>query len=280
MQDDDQVNVPVADEPQAEAEQSAAEPVETDEAKTGEEATEQPEGDDAAGEDGEEHDGEKRKKRSGVDRLKRRIAELTAELEMSRSRGPVPADSEAIRRAVEAEIGTPPDQNDFDDYFAYERALTAYEVERRLAEKDAKKQAATHQAQMTAAQQIALEDFRERESETAKAIPDYAQTMASAGNMPASDAVTRLVVESDKGPLLKYHLAKNPGDLQRLNAMDPLSAARAIGQLEARLSLPTANRNSKAPPPTAPIKGGAGPASEKAKLDAWLRKQYGGRAEN
>ncbi|MFC0282410.1 hypothetical protein ACFFJB_02055 [Camelimonas abortus] len=75
--------------------------------------------------------------------------------------------------------------------------------------------------------------------------------------------------------MLKYHLAKNPADLQRLNAMDPLSAARAIGRLEAKLSLPTANRTSKAPPPTAPIKGGAGPASDEAKLEAWLKAKYG-----
>ncbi|MFC0282449.1 hypothetical protein ACFFJB_14970 [Camelimonas abortus] len=276
MQDDDQVDVPVADEPQAEAEQSEVTTETTDEAKTGQEAEADAEGADAAGDDGDEQeDGEKRKRRSGVDRLKRKIAELTAELELQRSRGPVPADSEAIRRAVEAEVGEPPKIEDFEDYFAYERAMTAYEIDRRLAEKEAKRNAAARQAQMTAAQQIALEDFREREAEVAKAIPDYVQTMAQAGAMPASDAVTRLVIESDKGPLLKYHLAKNPADLQRLNAMDPLSAARAIGRLEAKLSLPTANRTSKAPPPTAPIKGGAGPASDEAKLEAWLKAKYG-----
>lgn len=276
MQDDDQVTAPVADEPQAEAEQSEVTTETTDEAKTGQEAEADAEGADAAGDDGDEQeDGEKRKRRSGVDRLKRKIAELTAELELQRSRGPVPADSEAIRRAVEAEVGQPPKIEDFEDYFAYERAMTAYEIDRRLAEKEAKRNAAARQAQMAAAQQIALEDFREREAEVAKAIPDYVQTMAQAGAMPASDAVTRLVIESDKGPLLKYHLAKNPGELQRLNAMDPLSAARAIGRLEAKLSLPTANRTSKAPPPTAPIKGGAGPASDEAKLEAWLKAKYG-----
>ncbi|MFC0282411.1 hypothetical protein ACFFJB_02060 [Camelimonas abortus] len=171
MQDDDQVDVPVADEPQAEAEQSEVTTETTDEAKTGQEAEADAEGADAAGDDGDEQeDGEKRKRRSGVDRLKRKIAELTAELELQRSRGPVPADSEAIRRAVEAEVGEPPKIEDFEDYFAYERAMTAYEIDRRLAEKEAKRNAAARQAQMTAAQQIALEDFREREAEVAKAI--------------------------------------------------------------------------------------------------------------
>ncbi|WP_210319913.1 hypothetical protein [Camelimonas fluminis] len=276
MQDDNQDNVPVADEPQAEAKQSEAVTPEQDPAKTGQEADASPDGDEAAGEDSDEQDGEKRKKRSGVDRLKRQLADARAENEMLRSRGAAPVDSEAIKRAVDAEIGAPPKLEDFEDYFAFERAMTGYEVEKRLAEREVKRQAQSRHARATVAQQQAIEDFRERELDTAKAIPDYAQTMAAAGNMPASDAVTKLVIESDKGPLLKYHFAKNPGELQRLSAMDPLSAARAVGRLEASLSLPTANRNSKAPPPNAPLKGGAGPASDEAKLDAYIKRKYGG----
>ena len=276
MQDDNQDNVPVADEPQAEAKQSEAVTPEQDPAKTGQEADASPDGDEAAGEDGDEHDGEKRKKRSGVDRLKRQLADSRAEVEMLRSRGQAAHDSASIGRAVESEIGPPPKESDFPDFFAFERAQIAYEVRRSIAEDGVKRQVESQRARSNAAEQQIIDDFLDRESETSKAVPDYQQAVSQAANLPVSDAMKRLIIGSDKGPLLKYHFAKNPGELQRLNAMDPLSAARAVGRLEASLSLPTANRNSKAPPPNAPLKGGAGPASDEAKLDAYIKRKYGG----
>lgn len=276
MQDDDQNNAPAGDTPQAGVEQSeVAKPETVAAAETGTQENNAADGDDAAGESGDESDGEKRKKRSGIDRLKRQLAETRAENEMLRSRGQMPHDSASVGRAVEAEIGLPPKEADYPDFFAFERAQIAYEVKKGFAETEVKRRAETQRAQSIAGERQMVEDFLEREAETAKSITDYAQAMAAAGNMPASDAVTRLVLESDKGPLLKYHFAKNPSELQRLNAMDPLSAARAVGRLEQSLSLPTANRTSKAPPPSAPLKGGAGPASDEAKLDAWLKKKYG-----
>jgi hypothetical protein len=43
------------------------------------------------------------------------------------------------------------------------------------------------------------------------------------------------LLESDLGPQLAYHFAKNPDVLMRLNSMNPTAAAREIGRLEATL---------------------------------------------
>ena len=42
-------------------------------------------------------------------------------------------------------------------------------------------------------------------------------------------------MESDRGPELAYHFAKNPDVLVNLNGMSPTQAAREIGKLEATL---------------------------------------------
>ena len=53
-------------------------------------------------------------------------------------------------------------------------------------------------------------------------------------------------MESDRGPELAYHFAKNPDVLVNLNGMSPTQAAREIGKLEA--TLPTVK------PPVVPSK--------------------------
>lgn len=132
------------------------------------------------------------------------------------------------------------------------------------------------QAHRNARAQAVLDDFMDRETEVSAAIPDYRQAMEAVKTLEVSDTVARIVLESDKGPLLKYHFAKNTGELQAINALDPISAARAIGRLEQRLSLPTANKTTKAQPPVSSLKGGAGPVSDEAKLNAYIKRKYGG----
>lgn len=273
-EDDTLTDAPAGDQPQAESKQSEASAV-IDDAKADTGTEPDP---DAEGEEGDadtEGDDDKPKRRSGIARLKRQLEIERAENAALRSRVPtVAADSESIARAVEAEVGPAPKEADYADWFEFERARTAYETEKRIVAREVRKGAEQATHHQSARQQALVEEFVERQVSVAKAIPDFRDVLA-AHNVPVSPTVTSLILESEKGPLLQYHLAKNDAELRALNAMDPLSAARAIGRLEGRLSLPTANRNSKAPPPSSPLKGGAGPASDEAKLDAWLKKKYG-----
>lgn len=237
---------------------------------------EQPEG----AEEGEEEDKPK-KRRSGVDRLKRERDALRTEVEMLRSRAPAADDSDAIKAVVRKEIGDPPKEEDFPgDWFAYERALTAYATEERIVTREIKGRANQAASQSAERMSELVEDFNDRVADVAKAIPDFAEVVGKTNDKthPVSPVVGQLILESEKGPLLQYHFAKNPADLRRINGLTPLSAAREVGKIEARLSLAKPAIATRAPPPVTAPKGGAAPSSQEARMEAYLKKQYGGRA--
>lgn len=282
-EDDDLTNGQADDVSPAEGEQSeekakakAPGGSETETDEDGGAEGEQPEG----AEEGEEEDKPK-KRRSGVDRLKRERDALRTEVEMLRSRAPAADDSDAIKAVVRKEIGDPPKEEDFPgDWFAYERALTAYATEERIVTREVKgkaTQAATHSAERMSE---LVEDFNDRVADVAKAIPDFAEVVSKTNDKthPVSQVVGQIILESEKGPLLQYHFAKNPSDLRRINGLSPLSAAREVGKIEARLSLAKPAIATRAPPPVTAPKGGASPSSQEARMEAYLQKQYGKRA--
>jgi hypothetical protein len=72
------------------------------------------------------------------------------------------------------------------------------------------------------------------------------------------------IMSSEKSDLISYHLAKNPNELDALNAMNSRELARAMGRLEATLKLPEAKKQTSAPAPLSRSKGGAAPHSQEA----------------
>lgn len=238
-----------------------AETAEPADETTQDKAEPDPEGEQPEGEDEPEPEEKPKKKLSGSERLKRRIAFLEAELA---ERRPAPvADGDALARAVEAEIGAPPQEQDFEgDYLAFERALTVYETEKRIVARDVKRQLATQQARAQEAAHETIADHMDRLEELEKAAPGSKEKLAKAAKsgLAPSDAVANLVLESDKSAHLAVHLAENPTLLDRLNRMSPMQANREIGRLEARLSSPPPRKATQAPKPVAPVKGAARPS--------------------
>lgn len=258
---------------------------EPDSADTG---TDEPEGDQDAGDDagdadqqeGDEDEDEqpRRKKASGSERQKRRIARLEAELATLRSRAP--SDGGVTLADVRAEIGDPPREEDFGaDYVAYDRARTAYEIDARQTYRQLQRRAVEARDAQHAALREQVEEYQERVEEFAEKVPDFATALkkASRDGLKASPIVERLVIESDNPGHLLYHLAKNPERLDRLNRMSEREATREIGRIEARLTLPTQKTTTKAPPPKTPPKGGVAPRSHESDLTGWLEKTYGKR---
>lgn len=263
---------------EAETVSDAAE--ETDGATEAKGEGEKPETD--AEEQAEEDEETKPKKPSGSERLKRRNQALearNAELEARLSQY-APASgaggTEDIARAVEAEIGAPPKEEDFKgDYLAYERALTAYETEKRIVSREVKARAA--QSQTLAQERMAerVEALHEAQDVARKAIPDFDKVVSAAEGVSVAPHVGEQILDSDKAALLQYHFAKNPKALDALNRASPLDVAKEIGRLEARLSLPKPQTATKAPAPIAPVKGSAAPRSEDAEINSFLSKTYG-----
>lgn len=229
---------------------------------------------DASDEEGDEDDQPKRKRRTGSERLRRRIEALEAENQSLRSRPQV--DGADLEKAVLAEIGEPPKESDYPDYLAFERAMIAYEADKRAVTREVKRTMASQAASDAARQAEVFEAYDDRLEQAEKALPGLKATIAKA-DVQIRQHVVGLIVESEKGPLIAHHLAKNPSKAAELNRMPPLAAAREIGRLEARLSLPKPKTTTSAPPPITPPRGSAAPAKDPSKMSnaeyrAWRRK--------
>lgn len=261
-------------ETEAEATSEAKPEAETDD-KTSDDADK----DDAKDEDEEE--AKPRRSKNGTTRLKARIAALEAQLAQ---RTPAPAaGDDALARAVEAEVGAPPKEEDYKgDYLAFERALTAYEADKRIVTREVKRDLAAQQKRATEASLELVADHQDRIEDLAKAVPGIKEKLAAAASRSVADHVSALVLESEKSALIAVHLAENPQTLDALNRMSDVKAARELGRIESKLSRPTP-KATKAPAPVAPVKGAAKPAFDPAKASMsdfapWLTKHvYGDR---
>lgn len=244
-----------------------------DEADAGDDASETEDEDEESGEEPEEDERPRARKKSGVHRLKEQLAAARAEAAALRSRA---SDSEPTQADIEKLVGKPPKEEDFKgDFLAFERAQTVYEMRKANAEDRLRDQATQAKTAANRAKAEAVEAHNERIEEFRSKVKDFDATLKAAANLKASPVVEDLILDSDKSAHLVYHLAKNPERLAKLNAMSEREAAREIGRIEARLSLPNPKTQTKAPPPKVPPKGGASPSSPDKELDGWLKRTYG-----
>ncbi|MCJ2129224.1 hypothetical protein [Methylobacterium sp. E-045] len=226
--------------------------------------------------DAEDEGGEEKpKKRSGITRMQERIARLEAELAQTRS-APT-GDSGDRKAAIEKEIGAAPKEADFEDYVSYEDAKADYRIRKALAEQRVTEREAQASSRTAQAKREAVEAFNDKLHDVREAIPDADKVLKAAAEREVKAHVQELVIDSEKGGLLAYYLAKNPAELAKLNGMSPIQAAKAVGALEHRLTLAKPNRTPSAPAPVKPVTGGAAPSSPDAEIDAWLAKTYGTR---
>lgn len=201
-------------------------------------------------------DDEKPRKRSRTDRLKDRIRELEARVAYERSRNGTSGDpAQAPREA------------DFNgDWQAYERATRQFEVEqavRRVRNEDAAQSAKAQEGELKAAQTSL---FRERLNDAKAHIPDLEAAIYASSTAPIRDDFVPFILESDRGPYLAYHLAKNPQQVAELAQMPADRALRELARIEARLSIPQSKKQTSAPPPIATVTGGASPRPDLNKM--------------
>jgi hypothetical protein len=264
------------EEGQAETETTEAD-AEAEESDAGDDAGEDDKGEGEGDDETEkpEEEDKPRKKPSGSERLKRRIAALERELE-TRSRG---TDGAVDPAAVESVIGKPPREEDFKgDFLAFERAQTAYEVRKAIQEDRQREQVQARSAAEQAALQDMIDDHADRVEEFKAKVPDFdAAIKGVAGKHPISEHLFKLIIESDKSAHLAYSLAKNPERIDRLNAMSPVAAAREIGRIESRLALPQPKTQTQAKRPVVPPKGGAKPPNVDDQINKYLSDKYGRR---
>lgn len=135
--------------------------------------------------------------------------------------------------------------------------------------------------------------FEQRSAEFKKTAPDYEIVIANPALPQLAPNAAKIVVKSENGPAVIYHLGKNPDLAVRIARMDPESQAHAIGRLEEQLiRAKTETKNTtqepskqetkpavkpavvtKAPPPIKPVSSGTSVTQKPAdimSMEEWV----------
>lgn len=167
-----------------------------------------------------------------------------------------------------------PKIEDFEDAKDYIKAAAKYAIQ------EEKKAEAAERSREAEAKVLEAKSnsWAERQSSVRESISDYDEVVSGA-DLPVSNHVRDALLDSEKGPELVYHFAKNPDVLDRLNSLPERQAAMEIGRLEARLTTPEAAPKpiSNAPPPIKPVGSGRTNASRDpeqmspGELKTWMK---------
>jgi hypothetical protein len=191
--------------------------------------------------------------------------------------------SEAMARAEQAESRrlavldagkkeSPPKESDFPDPIEYAAAKAIWGAEQRLTEREAKSAGAAAEAAKREAEEISqrergvvVQSWTAQVAEAKARYADY-EAVALSNDVPVTQAMGDIIMTSDVGPDVLYHLGQNRGLAAQIAQMHPVEAARAIGRIEATLSLPKARTETNAPTPINPVRGSAGASLNPEKL--------------
>lgn len=78
--------------------------------------------------------------------------------------------------------------------------------------------------------------------------PDF-DAVALNPDLPVTTAMAATIACAERGPEIAYHLGCNPELAERIAGLDPLSAARELGRIEAQLTAAPKRTVTGAPPP-------------------------------
>ena len=146
------------------------------------------------------------------------------------------AETQIVRAAPTASV------DQFESPEAYAEALAYQRAEELIAKREAAKQ-----------QSQVLESYQEREESAREKYDDFEQ-VAYNPKLPITNVMAETIQSSDIGPELAYYLGSNPKDADRISRMTPLSQAKEIGKIEAKLAAePPVKRTTSAPAPISPV---------------------------
>lgn len=248
------------------------------EGKTKDDAGEADAGDDEGDADG---DGKPRKL-SGSQRLKRRLdralsenADLLRRLDTHDRRN---NGGDGDKAGEDDKLKAPKEEDFPNDYLGYERAMTAYQAAKAardaVREEYEARQTRENENRDRQARQETVNAYEERLDDARDKIADFDETMEGMKGVQVRQAVIDEIMQSEKGPLIAYHLAKNPERLRELNGMTGTQLAREIGRLEGSVRMPASNKQTKADPPLSKLKGGSAGDPDPSKMtqaeyEAW-----------
>lgn len=239
----------------------------TDSPKGQEAEAETPEGDEEDAEEGQQDlskQEKRRKDREYKKRLREEAADAKRELDAAKTR------QERITKAGES--STPPQEKDFEDYSEYVAAKAVWKYSQETHSREAEAVGSEVQEAERKLEQIGetekrlvQENFAVQVADARSRYSDF-DAVVTARDVPITQDVVDIVMQSDVGADVAYHLASDKALAAEISAMSPIEAARAIGRIEAKLSAPKPRTTSTAPDPISPVKGKASATKDPAKM--------------
>ena len=152
---------------------------------------------------------------------------------------------EQAAKAAEKQLKTPveiPPIEQFNSPEEYADLLAERKAEELLARRE-----------QARAQSEILESFHDREEEARNKYDDFEQ-VAYNPKLPITNEMAQTIQSSEVGPDIAYYLGSNPKEAERISRLSPLSQAKELGKIEAKLAdNPVVKKTSSAPAPIAPI---------------------------
>ncbi len=225
--------------------------------------------DDASEDQDESKDEEKpKKKRSGfekrIERFQKRLSEKDQMIELlQRDALKNKANSEEptnIKQTAPVTQAGKPQPDSFDTHEDYIDALTDWKIDQRESAKTAK----AREEQAKTEYQKQIETFQAKVKDFSKATEDFDDVIESVDDIPLKMHVQEAILDSEYGPQIMYALAKDRKELERINGLSIVAAAKAIGAIEAKLpkaddsSKEQPKKSTKAPAPIKPVGGSTG----------------------
>ena len=238
-----------------------------DNSQTPEAETSEPVEEAEQSEPSEEKEAKPTEERKQNPKLEKRFSEITKQREQARQEA---AQEREARQKLEAEIAAirqqqqpqqaknadeKPQPSQFTDAFEYAEALADWSAEQALVRRDKE----DLQRRADEAQQKVISSWANKVAAAKAEIPDFDDMVASSG-VAVSDPIRDAILESDVGPQILYHLAKEDDLAKKIASMSPYAALREIGKLEAKFEKQPETKasnpvgKSKAPPPISPIR--------------------------
>ena len=181
------------------------------------------------------------------------------------------------QQAQEAQRQAPaeaPDPDEYGDVESYAEALANHKADLILARREEKQ----HQVKLQTT-------YEEREDAARERYNDFQQVVYKQpvdGGPSITDAMLEVIMGSDHGPEIAYHLGKNVEASRRIARLDPLSQARELGRIEATLGeARPARKTSSAPEPIKPVGGrssspaysASDPRSDSLPIAEWMARR-------
>lgn len=182
--------------------------------------------------------------------MRERLAQFEGKPQSQQAQQQAPADDGSPKRE---QFGT---YEEFIEAKATWKAEQAADARARKIIEDSKKAETERTHQDSQAKQ--QKEWEKHVDAARDAIDDFEDVCAES-EAPVTPAMQAAIFDSgEKGPLIAYHLAKNPAEAERIAKLSPVRQAAAIVALEEKVSKP-AKAPSKAPAPINPL-GKAGDA--------------------